>query len=239
MKRPAFQFYPADWSKDLGLRSCSLAARGLWMEMLCMAHESARYGCLELNGAPLSDPQIVNGISGATLKMLRELETAGVFSRDDRGTIFSRRMVRDERLREVRAVCGKLGGNPKLVGKEDKQNASKTASEVPPKDKSSPTPSSSSSSKFKSDVGVTPTISREAQADVTGNGAVEKTENSTTKVNGAGQNWQSASYVTATALTVGVTRRQGEDDTDFRDRVYAAIQQRLSEAKRIAAGGSP
>ena len=30
MKRPAFQFYPSDWRKDMALQSCSVAARGLW-----------------------------------------------------------------------------------------------------------------------------------------------------------------------------------------------------------------
>jgi hypothetical protein len=37
---------------------------------------------------------------------LAELEEAGVFSRDQRGTIFSRRMVIDEKLRQVRAAGG-------------------------------------------------------------------------------------------------------------------------------------
>jgi hypothetical protein len=53
---------------------------------------------------------------------LAELGDAGVFSRGEAGQIYSRRMVRDEHIRAVRAAAGKLGGNPELVGRKDKQN---------------------------------------------------------------------------------------------------------------------
>ena len=42
MKLPSFQFYPGDWMKDPGLRSVSLEARGLWIDMLCLLFESGR-----------------------------------------------------------------------------------------------------------------------------------------------------------------------------------------------------
>lgn len=138
MKRPAFQFYPADWRKDPALSSCSLAARGLWIELMCIAHESDRYGYLSVNGRPMGLPQLARmvGESPATLtKLMSELESAAVFSREDDGTIYSRRMIKDERIRNVRAAAGKKGGNPNLVGDLVKQNV-----------KQSPTPSSSSSS---------------------------------------------------------------------------------------------
>ena len=35
-KLPAIHFYVGDWKKDVGLQSCSIAARGLWFEMLLM-----------------------------------------------------------------------------------------------------------------------------------------------------------------------------------------------------------
>ncbi len=44
MKLPSFQFYPGDWMKDPALRSVSLEARGLWMDMLCLLFESVRRG---------------------------------------------------------------------------------------------------------------------------------------------------------------------------------------------------
>jgi hypothetical protein len=44
MKLPSFQFYPGDWMKDPALRSVSLEARGLWIDMLCLLFESGRRG---------------------------------------------------------------------------------------------------------------------------------------------------------------------------------------------------
>jgi uncharacterized small protein (DUF1192 family) len=138
MKRPAFQFYPSDWRNDSGLRLCSMAARGLWMELMCIAHECEEYGKLKQNGKGFSH-QTLGKLAGlspqTTLKLLKELEENGVCSRDEDGAIYSRRMVKDEALRQVRAEAGSRGGNPNLVGSLVNQNA-----------KQKPTPSSSSSS---------------------------------------------------------------------------------------------
>jgi hypothetical protein len=124
VKRPAFQFYPADWRKDPALSGCSLAAQGLWINLLCVAHEADEYGHLAVNGAAMTDLQIARAVgeSPALVKrLLGELETAGVFSRDDKGAIFCRRMERDEVLRNVRADCGRLGGNPRLLKQQVNQ----------------------------------------------------------------------------------------------------------------------
>lgn len=142
MKRPAFQFYPADWRKDPALSACSLAARGLWIELMCIAHEAETYGLLSINDKPMTNPQIARMVGespAAVAKLIAELEDAGVFSRDERGAIYSRRMVNDERIRNVRAESGRLGGNPNLLKQKDKQM-------VKQNDNQSPTPSSSSSS---------------------------------------------------------------------------------------------
>jgi hypothetical protein len=40
MNRPSLQFYPADWMANRNLRRCSLAARGAWMDVLCVLHDS-------------------------------------------------------------------------------------------------------------------------------------------------------------------------------------------------------
>lgn len=119
LKRPAFQFYPADWRKDAAVQACSMAARGLWHEMLCIMHECQPYGYLTISGAAMS-PQQLARLVGEGVKdvsaWLSELEAADVFSRDPEGRIFSRRMVKDERLRVVRAEAGGQGGNPALIG---------------------------------------------------------------------------------------------------------------------------
>jgi hypothetical protein len=103
-RRPSFQWYPGDWLRDIDLRGCSLAARGLWIDMLSLMHQSPRRGYLQhSNGKPMTAEQLarVTGCSTDEVSLyLRELEDAGVFCCTDDGVIYSRRMVRDERRRE-------------------------------------------------------------------------------------------------------------------------------------------
>jgi hypothetical protein len=111
-KRPAFQFYPSDWRNDLALRTCSIGARGLWQELLCTMHEGTPYGHLALDGVALSDEEAAS-LAGVPLKdytrLLAELERRKVCSRTPDGVVFSRRMVRDEELRNKRAAAGEAG----------------------------------------------------------------------------------------------------------------------------------
>ena len=39
MARNSVAFEPEDWRADEGIRRCTLAARGLWLEMLCVMWE--------------------------------------------------------------------------------------------------------------------------------------------------------------------------------------------------------
>jgi hypothetical protein len=117
-KRPAMQLYIGDWKKDPNVRACSIAARGLWFEMICAMFECEPRGYMLVGSKQATVPQIAK-MSGCdvaeTESLLKELEDARVFSRTDDGTIYSRRMVRDEQLRSKRQECGKMGGNPNLV----------------------------------------------------------------------------------------------------------------------------
>lgn len=114
--------------------------------MICFMHEGTPYGHLKV-GSKVILPANLAGMVGATLDdvegWLAELELAGVFSRDESGCILSKRMIRDERIRESRASGGKLGGNPALIDPE------RLGERLTLKVKQNPTPSSStSSSKF-------------------------------------------------------------------------------------------
>ncbi len=119
MKRPSFQFYPGDWLRDIGLRACSLGARGLWMDMLSFMHQANPYGHLLLpsggedGGRDILKPilpailaRMVGGTTDEVEGLLSELEEAEVLSRTTEGVIFSRRMVLDEKVREARAIGG-------------------------------------------------------------------------------------------------------------------------------------
>src|ERR1700686_3600466 len=105
-KLPAFQFYPGDWRKDMGVQSLNFHDRGVWWEMLCLMHESERRGVLVLNGVPMNDDCLSRllGLDKQILTTtLTNLLTCGVASREEgSGAIFSRRMVRDENLRKIR-----------------------------------------------------------------------------------------------------------------------------------------
>ena len=147
MKRPSFQFYPSDWLRDTALRTCSTGARGLWIDMICFMHEGTPYGHLKV-GEKVILPANLARMVGETLEQvegwLEELKQASVFDIDEDGTIVSRRMIRDEAIREARASGGKLGGNPLLTSKKDNlQNNLADNQEVNVKDKQKTTPSSS------------------------------------------------------------------------------------------------
>jgi hypothetical protein len=139
MKRPSFQFYPSDWLRDTALRSCSTGARGLWMDMICFMHEGSPYGHLKVGDKVILAFNLSRMV-GETLEVvegwLDELSTAGVYETTEEGVIYSKRMIRDENLRQIRAAGGSKGGNPALMDK----------SKVNLEDKQKPTPSSSSAS---------------------------------------------------------------------------------------------
>lgn len=147
IKRPSFQFYPSDWLRDTALRSCSVCARGLWMDMLCFMHEGSPYGHLKVANKVILPANLAQMV-GLTLDQvecsLKELRDAGVFDETEEGVIFSRRMIRDENIRNARASGGKLGGNPALMVK-DKVNLPDNLDNAT-EDKQKPTPSSSTSS---------------------------------------------------------------------------------------------
>lgn len=117
--RPAMQFYPADEQKETALRLCKLAARGLWHEMLNLMHQAVPRGWLVTSTGKQIDAKQLARMVGENERtvgyLLDELEEHGVFSRTDEGIIYSRRMVRDEHISNVRAASGKKGGNPDLL----------------------------------------------------------------------------------------------------------------------------
>src|SRR5262245_22950675 len=113
-KLPWLKFFPGDWLADEKLRLCSLPARGLWIDLLCVMHKSEPRGMLQQSsGKPFTADQIAR-IAGCTKaeadQLLRELIEAGVASKNGAGVVFSRRIVRDESLREARSKAGSKGG---------------------------------------------------------------------------------------------------------------------------------
>lgn len=141
MRLPSLAIYGGDWMRD-AISSCSLQAQGLWFRLMLVMHDAKPYGHLVgANGEPLSERQVVRlvGCSAAELVRVRkELECAGVPGRtgdakyaaifsgeingeeidlsplriDRDSVIYSRRMVRDQRLRVLRKLVT-IFGRPK------------------------------------------------------------------------------------------------------------------------------
>lgn len=120
MKRrmPWTKFSFADWERDRALTGCSFAARGFWMAMLCMMDNADDYGVLAVSGKALDATAIAKRVScdkRTAERHLAELEEADVFSRNEAGAIYSRRMVSDAAKAIKDEANGRLGGNPALV----------------------------------------------------------------------------------------------------------------------------
>jgi hypothetical protein len=138
-------FYPGDWSKDPDLRRCSKAAKGVWMDMLCMMFECPIRGVLaDSGGSPWSDQEIAEaagGPIGTNLECIAELVAKGVAHRNDRGAIFSRRLVRDEETRrqtqkrvQKHRSNGLVTPDVTLVKRLCTVNETENVNEEPPKD---------------------------------------------------------------------------------------------------------
>lgn len=132
-QRPWMKFYPTDWRGDQALRVVSLGARGLWIECMCIMHEATPYGHLIINGRAVTDAQLA-ALAGTTpdqiAALLNELETAGVFSRNRNGAIYSRRMTRDEKKRKDGEKTQKNGTLP--TSRRGRQVSEKTGRKSPP-----------------------------------------------------------------------------------------------------------
>lgn len=114
---PYIPFYPNDWLSDTGLRLCSPAAQGLWINLICLMWKSERRGYLYHNGRPLTLPLTCALIGYQEINakpLFDELETNKVFSREEDGTIYSRKIVRLLESRDKASENGKKGGNPVL-----------------------------------------------------------------------------------------------------------------------------
>lgn len=135
MKRPSFQFYPADWKTNANLRRCSEAARGVWMDILCVLHDSDEYGVARWPLAELAR------VAGVALKLARELADKSVLKGADKGPVnfvhtprhagrdgdpvtlidavgpcwFSSRMVKDEWRRSVSGGQTRFSANNQTV----------------------------------------------------------------------------------------------------------------------------
>ncbi len=147
MNRPSFQFYPADWLGNSNLRRCTHAEKGVWLDVMCLMHDSGKYGLLRW-----SLDEIARAV-GCQVENLHSLIAKGVMKGADAGqqcapfiyvprsgrkdgdpvTLicqqpgplwYSSRMVRDEYVRQHRGESSRFqaanaenGETPKAIPK--------------------------------------------------------------------------------------------------------------------------
>lgn len=225
MKRPAFQFYPADWRKHSALQLCSISARGLWWEMICLMHEANPYGHLVAGGQNITVAQLARLVGESTkdvTKWLEELRRGEIFSVTDAGIIYSRRMVRDQVARDEW-----VKRQHKHRDKDRDNGRDVTPPVTPPSRLSASAPAFASSSASKTEpLVVVPTVaSQPANADPPAkvNGTVSKNLKVKT------ENWKDPLWLKATAETLGLTRHPQQSDDEWQDRVISTLNARRSE----------
>lgn len=123
-KAPSFPFYPADFMRDM--QTCTAAARGVWITLLCEMHFASRRGYLvHANGLPWTVEEVARLVHlpvHNTRLIMDELRRKGIFSElpvdseksesipptMDREKskpatiIYSRRMAKDAAISEAR-----------------------------------------------------------------------------------------------------------------------------------------
>lgn len=118
---PAMPFYVGDWLKAPEIRALSYSAKGLWLEMLCYMWESKERGYLLIGDRPVSKETLskMTGLAKDLLEdLLSELEQFAVYSIREDGAIYSRKMIKMQHIREVRAAAGKEGGFAKAKSQQ-------------------------------------------------------------------------------------------------------------------------
>lgn len=131
---PFMKFYPGDWLQSADLRLASLAARGLWIELLCHMHQANPRGYLLISGNSPTVAQIARMCGSAPEEvenLLSELDQLGVLSREN-GVIVNRRMAREGDISAIRSAAGSHGGRPSCGTRKAKrkQNESKPQSKT-------------------------------------------------------------------------------------------------------------
>lgn len=170
MRRPSFQFYPADWLGNTNLRRCTHAEKGVWVDVMCLMHDSGEYGLLRW---PLAD--VAQAVC-CQVECLQSLIAKGVMKGADNGqeceafiyiprsgrrdgdpvTLipgqpgplwYSSRMVRDEYVRQHRGEASRFQGKDAEQG--EAPEATPKAAPMPPFGDGSSSASASASSKKK------------------------------------------------------------------------------------------
>lgn len=117
MSKPSKKYHFIQWNMtqhdgDPGVKMLTALEEHVWVRMCFMMQQTEEPGYLIVAGKPIpidiiaKDTKVAVHQAKAIIKRLAELK---IFSRDQRGVIFCRRMVRDEQYRKKAASYGAKG----------------------------------------------------------------------------------------------------------------------------------
>jgi hypothetical protein len=133
-QRPADLWFWDDWFSSADVKLCSLAAQGLWINILGLMSRSEFKGALLINGKQIGSKELAI-LTGKTEReitpLIDELWAYGVYDKLPDGTIINRRMYRRSDISQKRADAGRIGGQ------SSKQNSSKDIENVESKTQAS------------------------------------------------------------------------------------------------------
>lgn len=109
-KKPWIKFWTSDWTAET--RKLSRAARSDWLDMCILMWEGDRRGYLSRDGKPLTHAALAKHCGCSIDDISRtfsELFCTGIASEKD-GIVYSRRMVREDKISRLRSKSGRKGG---------------------------------------------------------------------------------------------------------------------------------
>lgn len=117
-KNPSDTWFYNDWENDPELKTCTLAAQGLWMRLLCIAARSPERGVVQIGDLTCSLPDGLAHIALAVgrpleeiVPLIDELLSSRAASLDRKRRIINRRMVRAAKTSEARSQSGRNGAS--------------------------------------------------------------------------------------------------------------------------------
>jgi uncharacterized phage protein (TIGR02220 family) len=96
--KQGFKFYPEAWLDDKKLATCSLSAKGMWVDLLCHMHHGDPYGHLVFNNKVLNKKEIQNLLRITNQEVFdtawQELREKGIIQKEQSsGSYYSKRMT--------------------------------------------------------------------------------------------------------------------------------------------------
>ena len=135
--QPYLPLYVQDYLTDEKLNACSAATQGIYIKIMCVLHKSEQYGTILLKQKDKQNPSNIKNFAYKIAKLLpfteEEIENAlselideGVMTLSE-DTLFQKRMVKDNKISEIRSSAGSKGAEARLQNDDLlKQKSSKS-----------------------------------------------------------------------------------------------------------------